>query len=230
MSICRGGGNQSLAPSRLAFTLAEVLITLGIIGVVAAVTMPMLIANYQKKVTVNGLKVAYSLFSQALESSVQENGSMSDWEYSYTDMPPKYIFPYIETTGIVKKYTMYTTYGNKDKYGDQKFGFLYWGGWTSGKIYSLKNGMTYSLIYDNGNLILTVDINGVKGPNRLGRDGFVFYLDTKKDKLMPYAFGQSRTTLLKDCTKNGDWMYYDGMACAFLIMSDGWQIKDDYPW
>lgn len=90
--------------------------------------------------------------------------------------------------------------------------------------------MTYSLIYDNGNLILTVDINGVKGPNRLGRDGFVFYLDTKKDKLIPYAFGQSRTTLLKDCTKNGDWMYYDGMACAFLIMSDGWQIKDDYPW
>ncbi len=34
------------------FTLAEVLITLGIIGIVAAMTMPALIANYQKKVLV----------------------------------------------------------------------------------------------------------------------------------------------------------------------------------
>lgn len=33
------------------FTLAEVLVTLGIIGVVAALTMPTLIANYRKQVT-----------------------------------------------------------------------------------------------------------------------------------------------------------------------------------
>lgn len=39
-----------------AFTLAEVLITLGIIGVVAAMTLPTLIANYQKQVYANGLK------------------------------------------------------------------------------------------------------------------------------------------------------------------------------
>lgn len=39
-----------------AFTLAEVLITLGIIGVVAAMTMPTLIANHQKKLLLNGLK------------------------------------------------------------------------------------------------------------------------------------------------------------------------------
>ena len=35
-----------------AFTLAEILITLGIIGVVAAMTIPTLITNYQKKQTV----------------------------------------------------------------------------------------------------------------------------------------------------------------------------------
>ena len=49
-----------------AFTLAEVLITLGIIGIVAAMTLPSLIANYQKKVTVNRLKQAYSMINQAL--------------------------------------------------------------------------------------------------------------------------------------------------------------------
>ena len=41
-----------------AFTLAEVLITLGIIGVVAAMTLPSLIANHQKQVYVTGLKKA----------------------------------------------------------------------------------------------------------------------------------------------------------------------------
>ncbi len=44
-----------------AFTLAEVLITLGVIGVVAAMTMPSLVANYQKKVWVNQLKKLYQL-------------------------------------------------------------------------------------------------------------------------------------------------------------------------
>ena len=56
-----------------AFTLAEVLITLGIIGVVAAMTMPVLIQNHQEKVTVTRLKKAYSILSQAYMSSSAEN-------------------------------------------------------------------------------------------------------------------------------------------------------------
>ena len=42
-----------------AFTIAEVLITLGIIGIVAAMTLPVVIGNYQKKVTVEKLKTVY---------------------------------------------------------------------------------------------------------------------------------------------------------------------------
>lgn len=48
-----------------AFTLSETLITLGIIGVVAALTMPAVITNYQKKQTSAQLKKAYSTFAQA---------------------------------------------------------------------------------------------------------------------------------------------------------------------
>lgn len=50
-----------------AFTLAEVLITLGIIGIVAAMTIPTLIANYQKAQYVTALKKAYSEISEALK-------------------------------------------------------------------------------------------------------------------------------------------------------------------
>lgn len=54
------------------FTLAEVLITLGIIGVVAALTIPALISNYRSKVAVTQLKKMYSVMSQALLYTVQE--------------------------------------------------------------------------------------------------------------------------------------------------------------
>ena len=57
-----------------AFTLAEVLVTLGIIGVVAAMTMPVLISNYQKSVLKNQAKKTYSMLSQALTLSVQNYG------------------------------------------------------------------------------------------------------------------------------------------------------------
>ena len=46
-----------------AFTLAEVLITLGIIGVVAALTLPTLISNYKKQTYVTGLQKAYSVLN-----------------------------------------------------------------------------------------------------------------------------------------------------------------------
>lgn len=65
---------------KFAFTLAEVLITLGIIGVVAAMTMPSLIANYQEKQRVSQLKKVYSALSQAFVTAVQENGTPDEWE------------------------------------------------------------------------------------------------------------------------------------------------------
>ena len=58
-----------------AFTLAEVLITLVIIGVIAALTVPTLIQNTQKQEYVTALKKAYSTLSQATQQIIAENGS-----------------------------------------------------------------------------------------------------------------------------------------------------------
>ena len=60
------------------FTLAEVLITLGIIGVVAAMTMPTLINNINNKQNIAALKKAYSLISQAGVDVIRENGSLAN--------------------------------------------------------------------------------------------------------------------------------------------------------
>lgn len=57
-----------------AFTLAEILITLGIIGVVATITMPALIANYQKAVIKNQFKKTYSAINQAFLKAQNDLG------------------------------------------------------------------------------------------------------------------------------------------------------------
>ncbi len=61
------------------FTLSEVLITLGIIGIVAAVTMPSLIQNKNDKETVNRLKKVYSSLSQAYLMLSAEYGDPTNW-------------------------------------------------------------------------------------------------------------------------------------------------------
>lgn len=65
---------------KLAFTLAEVLITLGVIGVVAAITIPRLITSYNKKITETRLAKFYSVFNQAIRLSVAENGDVNTWD------------------------------------------------------------------------------------------------------------------------------------------------------
>lgn len=66
---------------KLAFTLAEVLITLGIIGVVAAMTIPTLVTNADKKATATKLKAFYSKINQAVKLSSAYNDEPDGWEY-----------------------------------------------------------------------------------------------------------------------------------------------------
>lgn len=65
--------------------MAEVLITLGIIGIIAAMTLPALIGKYQKKVTVERLKVAYSKVNEIVSNSEMENGEVNYWDYTMSN-------------------------------------------------------------------------------------------------------------------------------------------------
>ena len=64
---------------KIAFTLAEVLITLGIIGVVAAMTIPTLMANHRKKVVETKLEKIYSVMNQAINLTNAEYGDVTNW-------------------------------------------------------------------------------------------------------------------------------------------------------
>ncbi len=67
---------------RFGFTLAEVLITLGIIGIVAALTIPAVISNYKKKVIEVGMEKTYSDLTNLIKMSEVNNGSFIDWDYT----------------------------------------------------------------------------------------------------------------------------------------------------
>lgn len=241
------------------FTLAEVLITLGIIGVIAALTLPNLITQYQKSATVQGLKVAYSLLSQAVQKSVSENGEIDEWDYSLSsaDFDETYLIPYLKIVKKCEGAECITTDGFHGYYelNGHKYTQI-------DKSYILSNGMilmksSYGL--DLGFITYMVDINGNQKPNKMGRDIFSFYLfnhsslnnyykeRNKKftsnlypggldDNGIPH-YSETRNYLLspnahRACNKNATLGYHSGVgaACAAVIMKDNWEIKSDYPW
>lgn len=81
--------NCILLLKKAAFTLAEVLITLGIIGVVAALTLPSLIQNYHEKQRVTQLKKAYSVMQNAFLMAQEEYGDVTDWGLTITNTGEK---------------------------------------------------------------------------------------------------------------------------------------------
>ena len=258
----RGGGVLELAPQRFVglekelkrcyysdmihhydkkgFTLAEVLITLGIIGVVAAMTMPALIANYQKKQTVSQLKKAYSTFAQALVLSQYENGNSSEWTLteqgsSYEDNLGyfnNYWKPYLKVLKICKTMAEcgYNIYGysvlnNKNfvNYGQELNipGFIFEDG-----TYAYIRPYSINIVYVPTIQLLSIDINGPKKPNMIGRDVFQFQIDITKGVIAGYG---SKNDCTKEKIYNSNNIEY-ARACGEKIMSDGWEIKDDYPW
>ena len=67
------------------FTLAEVLITLGVVGVISAMTLSSVINHYQKQATVNKLKKFYTNMNQVLMQAKADNGDFSTWSYETSE-------------------------------------------------------------------------------------------------------------------------------------------------
>ncbi len=229
---------------RSAFTLAETLIVLAVIGVVAALTLPTFIQNYKKKVTVTQLKQTYSILSQALETSKNENGEISTWDFSLdnVDFANKYVLPYLKVAQIENSVNS-TNYWAVKALMPGAYAYLTWPSsknkLTTNPIYMLPNGSAFSVArFLDFRTEAVIDINGPKGPNTLGVDGFVFVFNSAKNLLLPRGYGLKRDAMLGKnsqdsyaCSRDiNTGNYYQGSYCAAVIMLDGWEIKEDYPW
>lgn len=206
---------------KAAFTLAEVLITLGIIGVVAAMTMPSLIQNYQEKATVTKLKKCYSLVSQAYVSILNDEGG-SDTLQAGDDLEMmekfgKYL-KYQKTCGRNKGCFPNVTYKSVTGNGYNK--------WEDDTTYRSRAILTDgTLIMFNFNALVNnsdnfyaqiyVDINGFKGPNQLGRDFFYFYISP--EKIVPGG-AKVLEAIFPDQKFDENCIQQNGYACAAWVI------------
>ncbi len=215
-----------------AFTLAEVLITLAIIGVVAALTIPTVVIKYQKQETVTKLKKFYNQMMQAINISQTENAYISTWDFgtgtdasATQDFLDQYLYPHLKIAkncGTSKGCftpAAYLLNGQSSTLDGLNFIKTVFGDGSAVSVYKSTQD----------SLIFYFDTNGLKKPNTRGKDIFEFKLSKTPSRGMyfyPTGFENTRIQLINSgCNK-----MHEGFHCAALIMKDGWEIKEDYPW
>jgi type II secretory pathway pseudopilin PulG len=232
------------------------LIAIGIIGVVAALTIPTLMRKYEKSVIEKNLAKTYSELQNVIRQSEADNGSFEGWDYSlsYTVFVNKYFAPYM--------YLSTCRFGQGLSYNEANcFDKTQGGIWLRGDTgvpepsginliapkYRTKDGR-YIAIYHLASsyyntkikmmdIYFMVDVNGSAGKSILGQDVFALNLssyDTSKGLQLgnvPYSGGGnyrwSTEALRKSCyLKTGGSHRSD---CGLLIQRNGWKFPSDYP-
>lgn len=210
---------------KCAFTLAEVLLTMTIIGVVAAMTIPTLHYSRVRQEYSAKIRNFYSRMNNAVLDMELDFGSFRDIRRpaagdlnALYEWYMKYLDPYMGHSMV-----------KKDK-----------------RLVYFKDGSSLTTYYSGGYAEFKYDVNGEKGPNRLGYDTFLF-LFAFDDASRRTCFGNtetffgvycpaghtitgvSRETLLKRCREGEGGSYNSGQWCGKLLQNDQWEFKGDYP-
>ena len=214
------------------------MITLGIIGVVAAMTLNVLIQNHQKHVTVTRLKRNYSVIQNAINAIISEHEGLPltqmDFCYQQWDHPNFFnrnlFIPHFEKhLHFIKSEEAPSNFEQNYKHLGNNL--LIWP--IAHHIWTLEDGSWISIWTgtwtwgEDAHIYFRTDIDGLKkGKNQEGHDLFEFELLTN-GKVVPRGFTRETECVSSwNACKRGA----AGVCCAKKIMDDGWQIKKDYPW
>ena len=211
------------------FTLAEVLITLGVIGIVAALTLPTIMQHYKKQEATARLKKFVSTMEQAIMLSELDNGPAADWEKQdvvWEDRDENKVDSAAQN-GLVnkfyvrylKKYLKTVKVDEVDTTDPDRM-----------KIYFADGSTT--TFYNGSCIDITYDVNGDKKPNDRAKDQFSFLLCSSKyidagHPVSKKAFGtfdefETREEAKSQCKNRTAY-------CTNLLQFDNWEFKDDYP-
>ena len=220
---------------RKGFTLSEVLITLGIIGVLAAVTLPTLVQNHKKKEVATKLKKIYSVMNQAINLSVAEHGDVTTWAKDCGTSGDGILCTTAEAREwfdtYIGKHLQILKEEESENFEHFFPGFL---------VYLKDGGILYvsNYLYD---MDFFTDAKALSN-KQPGKNYFRFRFNpivttgeaisttvyTHKPAFEAYATEWDgtreslRTTGVYACSK-------DSGYCSKLIQYDGWEIADDYP-
>lgn len=205
------------------FTLAEILITLGVIGVVAAMTIPALLNNYYEKRTVSQLRETQSIMAQAIKMAEEEYGDLESWFEENASQKDKalkmgeYLKPFLKIAldcGVEdteSKCVVNDTYLQKNglpriSYASEIFYKFY-----------LLNGssiiLNYSDYVDNSIAQIYIDTNGKNKPNTWGKDLFMF--EYSNNSLRPMGAPDSLFPYETDCKDKNS----TGIGCAYYVLT-----------
>jgi prepilin-type N-terminal cleavage/methylation domain-containing protein len=221
-----------------AFTLAETLIALVIIGVVAAITIPTIWADYQEKERIAKIRKMYSALSNAMYLVSVNGGSPDMLEVRDDNMPDLTLWfeSYISNKLLHMKEACYNKKGcwsaagvkmmNKGNHPYNNTG-IGWGHAVVSVILSdgsfvcidpLANGNInhyYKVKVNNpsgAGLVITFDINGEKGPNTLGKDVFISVFTN--DGYVPAYKNATKAQIDEDCSSSGQ-----GISCLMKYLA-----------
>ncbi len=230
------------------------LITLVVIGIIAAITVPLIMANHKKTEYSGRLKKFYSTLLNAVKQAETEWGVdtielCSDNSGSSGKCPntnainkkewfEKYLaqyISYIKTEELSSDSNYYKSLNMYDQFKGLNSGLF---------VVYLNDGSLF--FNDEAVGVIVYDVNGEKGPNTYGRDLFYFFLLTCIDEYyqmdyMPHvstacnyrllSYGGSegykpttRSGLIDNCQNKSTCW-----GCSRLLENDGWEFKDDYP-
>lgn len=224
--------------NKRAFTLAETLITLGIIGVVSAMTIPTLITKIQKRKLETQLKATYSVIQQAMRNA---EGEGSDFQAAFVDGSDKtmkewfeeYIVPNLKVESVCynkagcwhKPGEAKDLLGRKNTY-EQNSGWginiitftIAKGAWFDMDGYRTSDCKNLFGIDASSCLVIYFDVNGNAKPNRVGKDIYAV-VQTEKG-LVPAGSDRTKAQIDQNCnTGNGYW-------CLQKVKNEGWTISE----
>ena len=205
------------------------MVTLGIIGVVSAMTVPTLMQNYQRQSYVTQLHKVYNELTQAAVQYQNDKNAVDLKEAGLTSQAAaeEFIesnFKIVQNCGTNKTPCFANTY--RKIANSQNIG------WNSNRTnYVLASGATlgvgYNPLSSDCLLELYVDTNGTKGPNIAGRDLWALFLykDGSVDDFSgdppPLTTAQRETVFTTSCTSDNanSWN-----GCFGKILNDNWQM------
>ena len=209
---------------RLAFTLSEVLITLGIIGIVAAITLPSIVSNINNIQLKKALKKDYSVVSQTMQVITNLYGGDITGSFNRE-------IDAIDAFCLQAKCLKTCTYGDEEGCWHKPGEFSSPNGFNShrrnrasaifadGSLITINTSFNKNCdqqnaeaIYDNVCFDLLIDVNGFNKPNVIGRD--IFRLVVLKNKVLPYGAFPGNTSLCEGELSSG---WGDSCAAKYLL-------------
>lgn len=222
-----------------AFTLAEVLITLGVIGVVAAITIPGLMSTYRKKQLEMQIKANYSIIQQAIrfadyddvsyDMAIKDGSddSIKEWFNSFLGSHLK-VEQFCSNgkagcwhkKGVVKNLLgAAPRYEMENGIGGNIITFkLSNGAYFDVDGNSATDMASFGIDTDSDGLTFYFDANGDRKPNRLGKDIQIMVWTDKG--LVPAGYNRTSAEVDANCLRG------DGYFCLEKIISSGWQIPE----